>query len=566
MVDLMAKLLHIGMIVALVVLLAGTVLAQGHYIGELIDVRGNAIANAQILICTEPAVGLPCSPQATVYSDVAQTQQLPMPFVGDQNGNFDFYAPCAVGYHFQISAATIQTFDVPYVFLPCQVGASGVPINTLLAATGSNTINNGSFDQNWNWSLSGTNSTVGLGISENAPSSNTGQFSVLMGVNTRTGSTIPPFEALAHNGTAGLQITTNGDIRAMGTGTFIGPVRIPGLTSQVSLATDPAGNIVGGTATGGGIQSINGDTTPAQRIVGTGIEVFTSQGTTNIIQTQQPLLSINNDTTANQKIIAGTGIQITQPASGTTQITNTGLGGTATPFNLLTSATGSNDEYNGNTTQAWRWTLTGTTPEDGLFISEGSSVSSNTGLNTAIVGIGTRAGSTVAPFRAIAHDAPGLMVDSAGNVDAVAGATFIGPVQVSNITGSTQCVQASNNGTLSGTGFPCPPGTQTTVFNAASGTSGTFAMWQTPQTCSTIANISYNVCTSTFNIPGNPFRTSFLVVCSAGAIGGGSPHLVEAGPQAVNPTNQILIGVMNGTANGSSASFYQFLTCYAFGT
>lgn len=105
----------------------------GHYIGELIDTQGRAVTNATITVCTEPSFGKPCSPQATVYSDYGQTQQLTMPFTGDKNGNFEFYGSCTTAYHLQVTAPTTLTFDVAYVYIPCDLlglFASPPPLGT----------------------------------------------------------------------------------------------------------------------------------------------------------------------------------------------------------------------------------------------------------------------------------------------------------------------------------------------------------------------------------------------------------------------------------------------------
>lgn len=79
-----------------------------------------------------------------------------------------------------------------------------------------------------------------------------------------------------------------------------------------------------------GIQSINGDTTPAQTIVGTGgTTVSTVSGVTTVHSTSPVspgITSINGNTTAAQVIVGSTGISVSS-TGGTTTIVNTGSGG-----------------------------------------------------------------------------------------------------------------------------------------------------------------------------------------------------------------------------------------------
>jgi hypothetical protein len=86
----------------------------------------------------------------------------------------------------------------------------------------------------------------------------------------------------------------------------------------------------GGGGGGGGIASINGDTTPAQTIVGgTNVTVSTAGGTTTVSSTASGITSINGNTTPAQVISAGTGISVNS-TGGTTTITNTQSPGTGT--------------------------------------------------------------------------------------------------------------------------------------------------------------------------------------------------------------------------------------------
>jgi hypothetical protein len=74
------------------------------------------IPNASILVCTANAVGTPCSPKATVYTDPAGQFPAPNPLTADSRGNYGFYAPPG-RYVVQISGPTVQMYqmviDVP---------------------------------------------------------------------------------------------------------------------------------------------------------------------------------------------------------------------------------------------------------------------------------------------------------------------------------------------------------------------------------------------------------------------------------------------------------------------
>lgn len=172
-----------------------------------------------------------------------------------------------------------------------------------------------------------------------------------------------------------------------------------------------------------------------------------------------------------------------------------------------------------------------------------------------IVPISTANGQTVISNSGVTSITPSIGISTSGPTGIVTigntGVTSISAGTGISVSGSTGAVTINNTA-----------GGQ--VLNAATGTLGTFAIWQTGPTCQTTA-ASENVCSSVFNIPNNPYRSSFFVTCSGGSITTGSPTLVTAGSQAVNPVNQIFIAVMNGASNGAVVSGYNFLTCFAFG-
>jgi hypothetical protein len=84
-----------------------------------------------------------------------------------------------------------------------------------------------------------------------------------------------------------------------------------------------------------GIVSINGDTTAAQEIVGSGIiSVGTQSGITTI--SSRGLVSINGDTSAAQRIVAGTNVTVSTTA-GVTTISSEGGGGSGTVTSVAAS-------------------------------------------------------------------------------------------------------------------------------------------------------------------------------------------------------------------------------------
>ena len=62
--------------------------------GFVKSVLGNAIAGAQIYVCTQPvdASFLPPVPLASVFSDVAGVAPIVQPIITDGFGHYDFYA------------------------------------------------------------------------------------------------------------------------------------------------------------------------------------------------------------------------------------------------------------------------------------------------------------------------------------------------------------------------------------------------------------------------------------------------------------------------------------------
>jgi hypothetical protein len=83
----------------------------------------NVVPYASIRVCTQGATGSPCSPLASIYSNLALTNALPNPTSADGNGNYTFYATPG-DYVLQISSPGIATYTINDLILPT-IGASG---------------------------------------------------------------------------------------------------------------------------------------------------------------------------------------------------------------------------------------------------------------------------------------------------------------------------------------------------------------------------------------------------------------------------------------------------------
>jgi hypothetical protein len=114
--------------------------------------------------------------------------------------------------------------------------AGSVSLSGLTSATSSPTaLTNGNYGQYWQWQLTGGSPEAGLGITESAASTNTATLSALLSSTTLSGSTVPPFQALAA-GANGLRVNSSGNIVAVGSGNFVGPLtgNVTGTASNAS--------------------------------------------------------------------------------------------------------------------------------------------------------------------------------------------------------------------------------------------------------------------------------------------------------------------------------------------
>ena len=95
-----------------------TAFAQGSRKDDIVLNRlGQPVAGASVTVCTSGATGTPCSPKASLFSDVALTQPLANPLTTDGQGNYHFYA--APGrYLIQFSGAGVAATTLADVLLP----------------------------------------------------------------------------------------------------------------------------------------------------------------------------------------------------------------------------------------------------------------------------------------------------------------------------------------------------------------------------------------------------------------------------------------------------------------
>lgn len=97
----------------------------------------HVVANATIRVCSAGSTGSPCSPLASIYSNIALSVPLANPFNADANGNYFFFASPTVAYDIQISGTGIATITQTNVTMACATGCPGLSANN--AFTGNNT-------------------------------------------------------------------------------------------------------------------------------------------------------------------------------------------------------------------------------------------------------------------------------------------------------------------------------------------------------------------------------------------------------------------------------------------
>lgn len=101
-------------------------------------------AGATVTVCTSAGTGIPCTPLATVYSDIALTKPITPPILADSNGYYSFFAPSGT-YIVTITGAGTSGRSVTYT-LPFTLSGNN-------AFSGINTFSG---------ALNSTNSTTGI--------------------------------------------------------------------------------------------------------------------------------------------------------------------------------------------------------------------------------------------------------------------------------------------------------------------------------------------------------------------------------------------------------------------
>lgn len=236
-----------------------------------LDTNGKPLAGG-MLYAYEAGTSIPTN----TWQDAVLSQLNTNPVVLDEGGFASIWLNPTQVYRFRMTNSTgVQQWTIDDYQGGSLTANILVPINYLLPATGTNSIDNGSNKQVWQWFLTGSTNEYGLAINEPAPSTNTSLLSTLFAVATQDGSSINPFEAIAHNtelSGPGLRILANGDIQAIGGANIIS--NITGISNQCVQA-DTTGRLFGtglpcGAGVGGGIASINNSFYPAQTITGAG--------------------------------------------------------------------------------------------------------------------------------------------------------------------------------------------------------------------------------------------------------------------------------------------------------
>src|ERR1700676_677191 len=96
--------------------------------GWVKSVLGNAIAGAQIYVCTQPADTsfLPPIPLATVFSDPAGVSPVTQPIITDGFGHYDFYAASGIPYTIVVvNQGKLQQIYTDQVPMGASLGSGG---------------------------------------------------------------------------------------------------------------------------------------------------------------------------------------------------------------------------------------------------------------------------------------------------------------------------------------------------------------------------------------------------------------------------------------------------------
>ena len=303
---------------------------------------------------------------ATIYSDNSSTP-LANPFTANSNGQWQWYA--ANGrYDVAMSGGALTgTVTISDILLADPTGGS-LDLSSIIAATGSNSINSGNNGaQVWNWALTSASLTA-FTFGEATAASGSGDL--LVAVKTLAGSTAVPLtvtDSLTGSqtlpalslgctwnttGVVDACLLVNATNTASGAGSLLADLQVGG-SSKWSL--DKSGNeVLAGTLT------INGF-------------ALSTSGTT---------LSLGSNATLTN-------------AGALTVVSCTGCSGSTTPpISSLTAAAASNTIANGNYPQVWNWAQT-TAAQAALTLGE---TTASTGTGNIMLAIGTLTHSSTIPL------------------------------------------------------------------------------------------------------------------------------------------------------------------------
>lgn len=104
----------------------GQTTTGARYDGVVMDQTGKPVVGINVRVCISPAAGQPCTPLATIYSDINLSFPATNPTTTDFLGNFYFYVPSGT-YELEFSGATLTTKQVPDVTItgPTTSGGGG---------------------------------------------------------------------------------------------------------------------------------------------------------------------------------------------------------------------------------------------------------------------------------------------------------------------------------------------------------------------------------------------------------------------------------------------------------
>ena len=146
---------------------------------QFLDTSGRPLAGGRIYTY---AAGT--TTNQVTYQDSAGTVPNTNPIVLDSGGFGTIYLNTSLSYKVVMkNSQGVQQWSVDNI-----AGTTGtistVPLNSILPATGANTIANGNNLQNWQWQLTGTTAENAFNFSETAASTNSGFSSLLNAVTT----------------------------------------------------------------------------------------------------------------------------------------------------------------------------------------------------------------------------------------------------------------------------------------------------------------------------------------------------------------------------------------------